>query len=58
MSTYILLSFLQIDIWKEQFCEWNGTINDLGELMFFQCPPDAFMAGVRSVYDSNARDRE
>ena len=52
-----LTNYLQIDIWRKDYCTWIEGINTLEEAMFFQCDSDAFMAGVRSVYDSGAEDR-
>ena len=52
-----LTNYLQIDIWRKDYCTWIEGINTLEEAMFFQCDSDAFMAGVRSVYDIGAEDR-
>ena len=46
---------LQIDIWKEIDCEWFERINEPTEPIFFMCPADAFMAGLKSVYLSSDR---
>lgn len=54
------ISYHQIDIWRKEYCYWYEGINELEEAMFFQCPADAFMAGVRSdgdTFDTAADDR-
>ena len=45
---------MQIDQWHRVYCEWTDEFNTLEESFLFQCPADAFIAGVRSVYDPNA----
>ena len=50
----------QIESKAKEFCEEFETINEPEEkLMAFQCPPNAYIGGVRSVFDSagNALDR-
>ena len=47
---------MQIDFWHKVYCDWFVGINLAGENMFFQCPSDAFMAGVRSVFDCDVTE--
>ena len=49
--------FVQIDPWHRVFCEWKEEINKAQDPIYFQCPADAFIAGVRSVFDHDSIDR-
>ena len=52
------LPCMQIDIWHKVYCDWIEGINVIGRNMFFQCQPDAFMAGIRSTtYNFIIEDR-
>ena len=46
--------FPQIDIWSKTLCEWFEGINTPAEPIYFMCPSDAFMAGVRSIHDQTS----
>lgn len=47
----------QIDIWHKDNCFWYENITAVEQPMFFQCPANAFMAGVRSLFDTDSDDR-
>lgn len=53
-SNYRASIFPQIDIWSKTLCEWFEGINTPAEPIYFMCPSDAFMAGVRSTHDQTS----
>ena len=40
----------KVDVWHKEYCDWFTAVNSAEKAMFFRCPADAYMAGLRSVY--------
>ena len=48
---------LQVGSAKES-CQWFSRINKFRYPMFFMCPADYYMAGVKSRHSNKREDRE